>query len=338
MVLTILGLFGMVAAGLAADALVSGGADSEDDDAPPDHQDELNNDGSANLIDLDPDRTDGTPKSDDLPEPAIPGTWIEGSGDVDILSGLDGNDSILGGGGGDLIDGRDGNDLIDAGAGNDAVWGGAGNDGFVGGDGNDSLDGQSGDDSIAGGAGNDSLTGGEGDDSLSGDGGNDSLILGSGNDWATGGAGDDWLSGGDGDDSLDGGQGSDIVDGGNGDDWLSGLDGVVDDFQTDFLNGGTGNDHLAIGSGDFATGGEGEDTFVIEAPVDESGLANIGDYDALQDQLVVLFDPAQTPDPQLTILQGDSGQQSTILLDGKALAVVQGSPLSVDDIRLVPAT
>jgi len=72
----------------------------------------------------------------------------------------------------------------------------------------------------------------------------------------------------------------------------------------------------------------------MEAPVDDAGLATISDYDVAQDQLVVMYDPAAFPDPDLTVEHGDDGQ-SSILLNGKVLAMVQGSPLSVADIRLV---
>lgn len=83
-------------------------------------------------------------------------------------------------GGADLLSGGDGNDTIIAGFGNDTLQGDAGNDGLNGGDGNDSLLGGLGADTLIGSNGNDVLNGGEGDDVLNGGAGADSFVAGSG--------------------------------------------------------------------------------------------------------------------------------------------------------------
>ena len=76
----------------------------------------------------------------------------------------------------------------------------------------------------------DSIDGGAGNDTITGAGGNDTLL---------GGSGDDRLFGGVGDDSLVGGAGNDTLD------------------------GGEGNDTLVASQGDIATGGAGDDNFIL---------------------------------------------------------------------------
>lgn len=335
--LTLFGLFGVLMAGVAADALFSPQSRDEDDDdsAPLDEAQPVEplalDDGPE------PPNTDGFALSDDIPEDEVEDLDLTGTDFAEVLSGGLGHDQISGLAGSDLIDGRAGDDLIDAGDGDDAVWGGDGADTIDGGLGNDTIEGQAGDDFLTGDAGNDSLAGHAGEDSLSGGMGADTLIGGEGDDQLAGDAGNDWLAGGLGDDRLSGGAGSDILDGNAGNDWLSGLDGEVDDFSEDFLNGGAGNDTLVIGGGDHATGGEGDDDFVLQNWLTEGGVAHISDYDADRDQLIIMYDPAAHPDPELTLETTDDGSQSTILLNGSPVATVQGSTVRLDDIRLSAA-
>lgn len=335
--LTLLGLFGVLMAGVAADAVMSPDTGSDKDEAEPENQEEVEQPELTLPDDLEPANTDGFALSDDLPEDAPEDFDLTGTNEGEVMSGGHGQDSINAMGGNDLVDGRDGDDTIvgmggedwiSAGAGNDLVHGGAGNDTLLGLDGDDTLRGGLGNDSLAGHSGNDLMAGGEGDDSLSG---------GAGNDRLNGGAGNDWLAGNDGNDRLAGGAGSDILDGNAGNDWLSGLNGDVDDFNEDFLNGGAGNDTLVIGAGDYASGGEGEDDFVLQDWLTEGGVAHISDYDADRDQLIIMYDPAAHPDPELTLQTSDTGDQSTILLDGSPVATVQGSAVRLDDIRLSAA-
>jgi len=171
-----------------------------------------------------------------------------------------------------------------------------------------------------------------GDDTLTGGGGKDTLLGGAGQDGLDGGDGEDWLAGGDGNDALTGGAGSDTLDGNAGDDWISGLNGPIDDFDEDFLNGGAGNDTLVLGSGDQAHGGEGGDDFVIHDWLKEGGVAHVTDYDAAQDKLVVIYDPAIHPDPILSLEVDPDGSKSTLLLDGAPLATVRGDIVNLADI------
>ena len=159
--------------------------------------------------------------------------------DIVTISGLGGDDLLVGHAGAIILNGGAGNDYLDGGAGNDTLNGGSGNDTLDGGTGNDTLD---------GGAGNDTLNGGDGDDTASYANGfgvevdlrmitaqtlnpsfsqRDTLIsienlTGSAyNDHLIGNSGANVLIGGDGDDTLNGGAGSDTLDGGDGNDTVS---------------------------------------------------------------------------------------------------------------------
>jgi Ca2+-binding RTX toxin-like protein len=167
---------------------------------------------------------------------------LVGDGTANILRGLDGNDSLIGGLGLDNLNGDAGNDwlygggdvdVFHGGAGNDALNGGSGADTMYGGAGDDGLFGGEGNDTLVGGAGVDYLVGGNGDNALYGDAGNDSLNDGDGNGYFIGGAGEDGMYGGGGADQFFSGSGSDWMIGGNGADLFvfapgDGADTIVD--------------------------------------------------------------------------------------------------------------
>ncbi len=95
-------------------------------------------------------------------------------------------------------------------------------------------------------------------------GGNDTISAGDGNDTVYGGAGNDVISGGDGDDIVYGGTGDDVVSGDQGGDLLvggDGNDGLFGGAGFDVVLGGAGNDFI---SGEYADGGEGNDTLFAE--------------------------------------------------------------------------
>lgn len=121
--------------------------------------------------------------------------------DIDVIKNVE---NVVGGQAGDIITGNDDANVLNGGAGdgNDTISGLGGNDAIVGDAGNDTLDGGTGNDAIVGGAGNDTLDGGEGNDLLSGGDGNDSLEGGDGDDTLEGGPGSDLLEGGAGDDDY----------------------------------------------------------------------------------------------------------------------------------------
>lgn len=90
-----------------------------------------------------------------------------------ILSGNDGDDTLVGGSDNDTLEGGIGADSLRGEDGADTLNGGADNDTLNGGAGNDSLDGGAGNDSLDGGAGTDTLNGGTGADTMRGGSGND---------------------------------------------------------------------------------------------------------------------------------------------------------------------
>ncbi|SEQ37891.1 Hint domain-containing protein [Thalassovita taeanensis] len=240
--------------------------------------------------------------SEDAPDGLIEGTggadlidasYVDPNGDqVDGGTGTGAgglNDSIVAYGGNDTVYSGQGGDTVDGGAGNDSIDGGDGADSLVGGSGSDTLIGGTGDDTLAGGAGGDSLSGGSGMDYLdystssagvaidlgantasggdaTGDtlaGGLDGIIGSDWNDTLTGydGQGADWTN------VFYGGAGDDLIDGAGGDDSLFGEDGndtIWGGAGADVVDGGAGDDVLHVGSGDTATGGAGNDTFVLD--------------------------------------------------------------------------
>ena len=177
--------------------------------------------------------------------------------DIVTISGLGGDDLLVGHAGAIILNGGAGNDYLDGGAGNDTLNGGSGNDTLDGGTGNDTLNGGSGNDTLDGGTGNDTLDGGSGNDTLNGGDGDDTASYANGfgvevdlrmitaqtlnpsfsqrdtlisienltgsayNDHLIGNSGANVLIGGDGDDTLNGGAGSDTLDGGDGNDTVS---------------------------------------------------------------------------------------------------------------------
>ncbi len=100
---------------------------------------------------------------------------LMGTPSADQIKGLDGNDTIAGLGGGDIILAGAGNDTVRAGGGSDTVWGNAGDDTLHGGDGADLVRGRAGNDQVSGGSGDDQLFGGWGADEVNGGYGNDHL-------------------------------------------------------------------------------------------------------------------------------------------------------------------
>lgn len=360
--LALLGLFGALFAGLAADAVVSGRphqtedadedeADPPEDDADgaggprPDMLDYALGDGGWDQLAQDQadqaesDRLAGTTGTDPAPHlstddvPAPPENQILQADDSgQALTGGAGDDAVTGGAGGDHLAGGAGADTLDGRDGNDTLYGGAGADALTGGAGDDSLVADGGDDTLAGGAGDDWLAGCEGDDLLDGGDGDDSLLGGEGDDTLLGGAGQDWLAGGAGNDVLVGGEGSDTLDGGEGDDTIWGLDDDVD-----FLNGGAGDDLLVLGAGDYGTGGTGADIFALAGRHDGGAVAQITDFDAAEDELVVVYDALAHPAPLIDLSSAEGSPDATVTLDGIPIAVIaNGAGLDASLLRLVP--
>ena len=254
---------------------------------------------------------------------AIPSTESLPDTDLDDLSGAPEID--------DQVNEYAGSDHLTGSAGEDHMDGGAGEDTLLGGRGEDNLHGGDGDDQIRGGAHADQLCGDMGDDKLSGNKGNDTLTGGAGEDTLLGGRGDDGLYGNDGNDHLDGGSGEDVLFGGNGNDHL---EGGSDDVR-DFLKGGRGDDLLIAQEADVLTGGDGSDTFSIDASAgafDKS--AQIIDFNENEDQIEIILDEPNF-DQGLKNIRVEPNEigQSVVYLNNEAIVAINSeTPLSLADI------
>ncbi|MFN4156899.1 MAG: calcium-binding protein [Gemmobacter sp.] len=359
----LLGILGALLAGMAVDTVLSRSNASEDEGdeaegnaASPHAPDDATGAGSTtgtapgtSMLDyataVGPNAASDVPpqtpaetsfdSSDAPPVPSRPLT-LTGTLSDDILTGGSGDDTISGDAGSDHIAGGAGADLLEGGDGRDHIHGGPGDDLGYGGDGDDVVQAEDGDDAVYGGDGDDLLAGHEGQDTLSGDAGNDTLFGGGGDDKLDGGAGDDWLAGGAGNDVLRGGPGQDTLDGGDGNDTIWGFDRDAPQDEVDFLNGGEGDDLLMIGAGDHAHGGGGADIFALGDWIDNGRFATIADFDASEDEILVVYDSTAHPDPTLTIEVAEGSRDATVLLDGAPLAlVVNGAGIDLALIRLV---
>ncbi|TAN49587.1 MAG: calcium-binding protein, partial [Methylococcaceae bacterium] len=125
--------------------------------------------------------------------------WDVAAVKIQVLTGGDEDDALMGYLSSDSISGLAGNDTIKSGVGDDWVDGG---------DGYDSLYGEDGDDSLLGGKQHDQLWGGNGADTLQEQSGNNQLYGENGNDTLAGGTGMDGLFGGNGADVYRFGRGS----------------------------------------------------------------------------------------------------------------------------------
>lgn len=324
----LLGLLGFLVAGMASDAMAAATEDEDEADLPEDAAEDapVDDGATADLIAQTFGETnpDGMPISDDLPDPVDPDQVIYGTSGSDVLNGGGGDDLMRGGPSGDQMSGGDGADRIFGGSGDDEASGGSGDDRLLGRVGDDSLRGDAGEDVLRGGAGDDYLSGGAGDDLLSGGAGDDTVLGGDGADILRGGGGADWLAGGEGADSLSGGAGNDTLDGGAGNDTLEGGPGQ------DYVNAGAGDDLLRLSDDTYATGDAGRDTFEVMTP----GSSVIADYNAAEDQIVVVYEAdasGQPPEVSLRI----EGDDALILMDGQVLArVSNGAGLTLDDLQL----
>lgn len=209
---------------------------------------------------------------------------VEAGAGNDFVFAGNGNDEVYGGTGDDLVSGGVGNDTIFGDEGDDQLFAGAGTDTLYGGDGNDQFQFSDTD-------GTNTVVGGEGDDTGLGDILNtnapaDVTITSSGDEAGTltqgtttvefseiefiqTDSGDDTVDISndttgmtvltyDGDDTVYGGSGGDNLNGLGGNDTLDGNGGA------DTLTGGAGDDTIIFAEGDTASGGTGDDLFVLE--------------------------------------------------------------------------
>ncbi len=253
---------------------------------------------------------------------------IETDGDLNVVSGGDGDDTITSGDEAAYIFGGAGDDNLAIGDGAAAVYGGIGEDIITGSDvitedgaATAYLDGGDGDDLIVGGDGNEVIAGGEHGDEAA--------------------AGDDILYGGGGDDIVRGGYGADVISGGTGDDVIDHL-GRADeqvvaeqrdfgwhiDNDADSLDAGEGNDTLIFDRADTATGGEGNDTFWLYHDSSSGvGHAEITDFTVGEDFLRISLNPdIASGTPEISVAPSEDGNDGIVTVNGEVVAVLQGTP------------
>ncbi len=268
------------------------------------------------------------------------GSWdgtplIESQGEVNVISGGAGDDSLSAGDEAAYVFGGAGNDTLAAGEGAAALFGGAGNDIITGSDAvrEDGtaaayLDGGSGDDVILGGDADEVISGGEHD--------------------ADSAPGNDTLSGGGGDDAIRGGLGADTLSGGAGDDVLDHFGNSEElviaerhefswhiDNDPDLLDGGEGNDTLIFDRADTATGGSGNDTFWLYHDTGSgAGFAEITDFAPGEDFLRVSLNPdLNSGEPEVEVGPSDDGEDGLVIVNGEVVAVLRGTPdVALSDI------
>lgn len=321
------GLMGLLAAGTVG--VLEMDAGSKDDPEPEATPDESGDtaDIAETLSVTGISEADGTDVS---PSPETAGDAADGETPVtpEVAEALGGSEDD------DLIEGTEAADSIFAEEGDDTVNGLGGDDTLHGEDGNDQLNGGDGDDALFGHNADDTLDGGAGNDALQGSSGNDVLDGGAGDDAVQGGLDNDTVSGGLGADSLFGGWGDDVVNGVEDDPDTAARDDIDDG---DYLNGGSGDDTIIAGTGDVVTAGDGDDSIVLGDWIAEGGIASIMDFDATEDDIVMVYDDTDTP-PEVTVqADPDNPTSAQIMLDGVAVAqVAGGAALAPEDIVLMP--
>ncbi len=261
------------------------------------------------------------------------GSWdgtalIQTEGDLNVVSGGAGDDTISAGDEAAYIFGGAGDDTLAAGDGAAAIYGGAGNDTITGSDAVRAdgtaaayLDGGEGDDTIIGGDANEVISGGEHGEGEA--------------------SGDDTLSGGGGDDAIRGGRGVDILSGGDGDDVIDHYGNSEElvraeqnefswhiDNDADILDGGEGNDTLIFDRADSATGGEGNDTFWLYFDSASGvGFAEITDFSSGEDFLRVSLNPDITSGtPEVSVTPSEDGLDGVVRVNGEVVAMLRGAP------------
>ncbi|MCW2243091.1 DUF4347 domain-containing protein [Azospirillum canadense] len=226
---------------------------------------------------------------------------LVGDNSGNVISGLGGDDSLIGGTGRDTLQGGEGNDTLNGGPGGDVLDGGGGFDavtyenatsgltlnlldptkstGEAAGDTFNSVERWIGSEQADTLIANDSgvwFWGHGGDDLEYGGAGNDTLESGNGNDTVYGGGGNDLMFGRIDNDRVYGQAGNDTIGGGAGDDLVDGGDGndvLFSDWGKDTVQGGIGDDTIMAGEvssggysevqADIISGGDGNDTYIV---------------------------------------------------------------------------
>ena len=94
-----------------------------------------------------------------------------------------------------------------------------------------------------------------------------------------------------------------------------------------------------MGAGDVVTSGDGADEIVLGDWLATGEAAQIMDYAAQDDSLVLVWDDssADTAEPQITLATDpEAADQTLVYLDGAIVAAVNGTDLMPGDIALIP--
>ncbi len=170
-----------------------------------------------------------------------------------IITGTNGNDSLIGSNETDTIIGLNGNDTLEGNGGNDFLYDFVTDNVFFSGTGNDFFNGGDGDDLIYSGVGNDTLLGGQGNDTLYDLPDEGVTQVETQQNLLDGGDGDDFLYGG-------GNSTNSTLVGGTGNDVLWSYDFEDNSNNLSLLDGGDGNDTIQSSNGDSTViGGKGDD-------------------------------------------------------------------------------
>ena len=104
------------------------------------------------------------------------------------------------------------------------------------------------------------------------------------------------------------------------------------------MNGGEGDDMILAGAGDIVTAGEGADTIALTDWLNKDHQAEVMDFSASDDSLMVIFDDGADPDPEVGIeADEDDADRQYITLNGVRIAAIIGADgLTLDHITLVP--
>ena len=257
--------------------------------------------------------------------------------------GTEADDNIVGDVGNDFIDGQAGDDVMHGRAGDDTILGREGEDVLQGEDGDDMLCSGDGNDVVTGNVGQDFIEGQGGDDFVSGDYGWDTVHGDEGNDTVLGGRGGDIVEGNDGDDVVFGGiingvplnleELTALRDGGSLGDINGGIE-MRDDSLGNTLRGGTGDDDLIIGSGDWVGGGVGADTFHVMSEQNTTMEASILDYNGDDDAITVIVDDV---DAEIDINIEIDGDDALVRMGDTVLVRVEGAgaTLQAEDVTLI---
>ncbi len=238
---------------------------------------------------------------------------VTGSDYNDVILGNSARNNLRGGDGNDILRGQDGNDVMSGQNGKDTLYGGIGNDDLYGNDGNDILYGGAGADKLNGGAGWDIAHYGDSNVAVNIDMSLASQVGGIAQgdvftsiEVVTGSNYNDVILGNGARNNLRGGNGNDILRGQDGNDVMSGQNG------DDTLYGGAGNDDLY--------GNAGADRFMFESDSAFNGIDTVKDFKLSQNDMLDISDLLSGYDPLADAIEDfvqitDNGTNSLLSVD-----------------------